>query len=108
MCYEFDWAYQQRRAEEARRELARREEERRAKEQKPKEPVPAPKGETGALPAKATLIVELPADANLYIDDRLMKSPSDKRTLTIPLSQTGDGSLEFAQISTSSPFVSRV
>jgi hypothetical protein len=39
MCYEFDWAYQQRRAEEARRELQRREEERRAKEQKPS-PVP--------------------------------------------------------------------
>ena len=43
MCYEFDWAYQQRRAEEARRALQRREEDRRtnggAKEQ-PKEPVP--------------------------------------------------------------------
>jgi len=38
MCYEFDWAYQQRRAEEARRELERREAERRAKA--PKEPVP--------------------------------------------------------------------
>jgi hypothetical protein len=40
MCYEFDWAYQQRRAEEARRELERREAERRAKEEKPKAPVP--------------------------------------------------------------------
>ncbi|HYR37077.1 MAG TPA: hypothetical protein VEQ87_22510 [Burkholderiales bacterium] len=39
MCYEFDWAYQQRRAEEARRELERREEERRATEEKPKAPV---------------------------------------------------------------------
>ena len=38
MCYEFDWAYQQRRAEEARRELEQREAERRAREQKPKEP----------------------------------------------------------------------
>ena len=38
MCYEFDWAYQQRRAEEARRELERREAERRAKEQQPKAP----------------------------------------------------------------------
>jgi hypothetical protein len=38
MCYEFDWAYQQRRAEEARREREQREAERRAKE--PKEPVP--------------------------------------------------------------------
>jgi len=37
MCYEFDWAYQQRRAEEARKELERREAERRAKEQTPKE-----------------------------------------------------------------------
>jgi hypothetical protein len=36
MCYEFDWAYQQRRAEEVRRELQRREAER----QKPKEPAP--------------------------------------------------------------------
>ena len=56
---------------------------------KPKEPVPAPKGETGALPAKATLIVELPADANLYIDDRLMKSPSDKRTFSTPVLEPG-------------------
>ena len=38
MCYEFDWAYQQRRAEEARREQQRTEKERQAKEQKP--PVP--------------------------------------------------------------------
>ena len=40
MCYEFDWAYQQRRAEEARKELEQREAERRAKEEKPKAPVP--------------------------------------------------------------------
>ena len=40
MCYEFDWAYKQRIAEEARKERERREEERRAKEQKPKEPSP--------------------------------------------------------------------
>ena len=39
MCYEFDWAYQQRRADEARRELQRKEEERRAKE-KVNDPVP--------------------------------------------------------------------
>jgi hypothetical protein len=38
MCYEFDWAYQQRRAEEARKEVERREAERRAKEQKPRQP----------------------------------------------------------------------
>src|SRR5258708_7870797 len=40
MCYEFEWAYEQRRAEEARRELQRTEKERQAKEQKPQEPVP--------------------------------------------------------------------
>jgi len=40
MCYEFDWAYQQRRAEEARKELERREAERRAREEKAKAPVP--------------------------------------------------------------------
>ena len=40
MCYEFDWVYQQRRAEEARKELERLEAERRAKEERPKAPVP--------------------------------------------------------------------
>ena len=50
MCYEFDWAYQQRRAEEARRELARREDERRAKEQKSKEPVPDKSRDTEPVP----------------------------------------------------------
>jgi len=50
MCYEFDWAYQQRRAEEARRELARREDERRAREQKSKEPVPGKSRDTEPVP----------------------------------------------------------
>ena len=48
MCYEFDWAYQQRRAEEARRELQREEEERRAKEQKL--PVPDKSRDTEPVP----------------------------------------------------------
>ena len=40
MCFDFEFEYQQRRAEEARRELQRLEEERRAREQKqPAEPV---------------------------------------------------------------------
>jgi hypothetical protein len=38
MCFEFEFAYQQRRAEEARKELQRLEEERRAREQTPVEP----------------------------------------------------------------------
>lgn len=40
MCYEFEWYWEQRKAEEARKALKPVEEDRRAKEQKPKEPAP--------------------------------------------------------------------
>jgi hypothetical protein len=50
MCYEFEWAYEQRRAEEARRELQRTEKERQAKEQKAKEPVPGKSRDVEPLP----------------------------------------------------------
>jgi len=56
---------------------------------KPRESVPPPKGETGALPAKATMVVELPADAQLYIDDRLMASTSENRTFSTPILEPG-------------------
>jgi len=40
MCYEFEFEYMNRRAEEARNEAKRMEEERAKREQKPKEQVP--------------------------------------------------------------------
>ena len=41
------------------------------------------------VPAKAKLIVELPADAKLYIDDQLMKTPSAVRQFNTPELQPG-------------------
>jgi uncharacterized protein (TIGR03000 family) len=38
---------------------------------------------------QARLIVELPSDAKLYIDDRPMKTPSSRRTFTTPSLQPG-------------------
>ncbi len=39
---------------------------------------------TGQAETRARVIVELPADARLYIDDRAMKSTSDVRTFSTP------------------------
>jgi uncharacterized protein (TIGR03000 family) len=48
------------------------------------------KDKESAVPAKAHLIVELPADAKLYIDDQLMKSSNaTKRTFSTPALQGG-------------------
>ena len=51
----------------------------------PAEPLPAPKkpGESAA-PTKARLLVDVPADARLYIDDRAMKTSSEHRTYQTP------------------------
>jgi uncharacterized protein (TIGR03000 family) len=38
----------------------------------------------GAAPSRAKLIVELPADAKLFVDDRPMKTPSAVRTFSTP------------------------
>lgn len=49
------------------------------------EKVPAPKPEkTGAAPSQAKLIVQLPTDAKLYIDDHLMKTTSGQRVFRTP------------------------
>jgi uncharacterized protein (TIGR03000 family) len=53
---------------------------------------PAPsngKKPSTALPTPAKLIVEVPAEAKLYIDDRPMKTPSSRRTFTTPNLQPG-------------------
>jgi uncharacterized protein (TIGR03000 family) len=42
------------------------------------------KPERVSAPAKAKLVVELPADAKLYIDDHLMKTTSARRTFSTP------------------------
>jgi uncharacterized protein (TIGR03000 family) len=49
------------------------------------EPAPPPKEEKkGMAPTKAKLIVSLPADAKLYIDDQLMKTTSERRVFNTP------------------------
>jgi uncharacterized protein (TIGR03000 family) len=55
------------------------------------ERAPAPKadGKESSLPSKAKLIVEIPRDAKLYIDDQLMKTASAKRTFNTPALQQG-------------------
>lgn len=55
-----------------------------------KEKVPAPgkKDESTSSP-RATLVVEVPADAKLFIDDQPMKTTSAKRTFQTPPLQPG-------------------
>jgi uncharacterized protein (TIGR03000 family) len=48
------------------------------------EPKPAGKPEANAA-NRARLIVELPADAKLYIDDQLMRTTSERRAFNTPL-----------------------
>src|SRR5262245_63970369 len=50
------------------------------------EPLPKPKPEdkSGVPPTKARVVVELPADAKLFIDDQLMKTTSDRRVFNTP------------------------
>jgi uncharacterized protein (TIGR03000 family) len=55
------------------------------------EKAPAPKKESKETmaPSKAKLIVELPRDAKLYIDDHVMKTTSGKRTFNTPSLEQG-------------------
>jgi uncharacterized protein (TIGR03000 family) len=56
------------------------------------EQVPAPKKEEGKESAalnQARLIVELPADAKLYVDDRLTNANSERRVFNSPSLQEG-------------------
>jgi len=50
------------------------------------EPVPAPKKEESKTTAldRARLIITLPADAKLYVDDQLTKATSDHRVFSSP------------------------
>jgi uncharacterized protein (TIGR03000 family) len=55
------------------------------------EPVPAPK-KVGELPGqtdKAQLVVELPAEAKLYVDDHLMNTASKRRVFNTPTLKPG-------------------
>jgi uncharacterized protein (TIGR03000 family) len=53
--------------------------------EKPAEPVAPPvKTDEGAKPGQAKLIIDLPADAKLYIDNQLMKTTSERRTFNTP------------------------
>jgi uncharacterized protein (TIGR03000 family) len=54
-----------------------------------KAPAPKPEGKESSLPKKARLIVEVPAEAKLYIDDQLMKTTSAKRSFNTPALQPG-------------------
>ncbi len=55
------------------------------------EQVPAPKKEDkkSASLSQARLIVELPADAKLYVDDRLMQTTSERRVFNSPRLEQG-------------------
>jgi uncharacterized protein (TIGR03000 family) len=49
--------------------------------------LPAPKqvSPEASLPYRARLLIDLPADAKLYIDDQLMKTTSEHRTFNTPV-----------------------
>jgi uncharacterized protein (TIGR03000 family) len=54
------------------------------------EPVPAPKKEEKSTSLnQARLIVEVPADAKLYVDDLLMKTTSERRVFNSPRLEQG-------------------
>jgi uncharacterized protein (TIGR03000 family) len=56
------------------------------------EKAPAPKKDGGKevmAPGKAKLIIEVPEDAKLYIDDQLMKTTSGKRSFNTPSLASG-------------------
>jgi uncharacterized protein (TIGR03000 family) len=55
------------------------------------EPVPAPKKEDkqSAAPHQASLIVDLPANAKLYVDDQLTRTTSERRVFNSPQLEEG-------------------
>jgi uncharacterized protein (TIGR03000 family) len=56
------------------------------------EKAPAPKkvgGKEALAPGNAKLIIDVPEDAKLYIDDQLMKTSSSKRTFDTPALERG-------------------
>jgi uncharacterized protein (TIGR03000 family) len=58
----------------------------------PTEPLPLPNKKPGAeslAPSKAKLIVEVPAGAKLFIDDRSMNTPSEHRVYQTPTLEQG-------------------
>jgi len=48
------------------------------------------KGETTAAPDRARLIVEVPSDAKLFIDDKPMKTTSERRSFSTPALVEGE------------------
>jgi uncharacterized protein (TIGR03000 family) len=53
------------------------------------EQAPAPKKETSDATSRARLVVELPTDAKLFIDDQQMKATSERRTFRTPVLEQG-------------------
>jgi uncharacterized protein (TIGR03000 family) len=63
-----------------------------AAKEPPVEPAPAPKKEKakeGQASNRARLLIDLPAEAKLYIDDKLMKSTSANRSFSTPALDQG-------------------
>jgi uncharacterized protein (TIGR03000 family) len=59
---------------------------------KPAEPVAPPKpadGKQGAAPVQGKLLVELPEDARLYVDDQHIQTPAGRRTFNTPVLSPG-------------------
>jgi uncharacterized protein (TIGR03000 family) len=54
-----------------------------------KAPAPKPEPRQTLAPTKSKLVVEVPADAKLYIDDQLMKTASAKRVFNTPTLEPG-------------------
>jgi uncharacterized protein (TIGR03000 family) len=55
---------------------------------KPPEPIPAPEKKS-SLDTRARLIVDLPADAKLFVDDQPMKTASSRRVFRTPILEPG-------------------
>jgi uncharacterized protein (TIGR03000 family) len=56
---------------------------------KPAEPIPAPKPMAYFSGDHARVVVNLPADAKLFVDDQLMKASSEHRTFNTPALEEG-------------------
>jgi uncharacterized protein (TIGR03000 family) len=58
---------------------------------KPTEPIPPPKpGKKTSTTTTAKVVVDLPAEAKLYVDDRLMKTTSSRRVFSTPKLEDGE------------------
>jgi len=57
----------------------------------PAEPIPPPKPEKKtSTTSTARVVVEVPAEAKLYVDDQLMKTTSTRRVFSTPILEEGE------------------